>query len=73
MATHQCIKCLKKTNEDGALDATSSWVAPDSECTAPGGGAHSWNALAPGAPGGITWLILPCAISSILFHNFGHP
>ena len=41
MATHQCSKCLKKTHEDGNL-TSSVMVEPNSLCTAPGGGPHSW-------------------------------
>ena len=44
MATHQCKKCLKKTEENANL-SESAWVLPNSECTAPGGGAHDWNPI----------------------------
>ena len=45
MATHQCKKCLKKTNEDGNL-TSSAWVAPDSVCNAAGSvSTHDWNPL----------------------------
>ena len=41
--THQCCKCLKKSNENGVCGSTL--VLPDSVCMAPGGGPHTWIGL----------------------------
>jgi hypothetical protein len=40
MATHQCQKCLRRTNENGEI--AEPLVLATSECAAPGGGAHTW-------------------------------
>jgi hypothetical protein len=43
--SHQCNKCLKKTNDSGEQIIAANFVLPDSACLAPGGGAHTWNSI----------------------------
>jgi hypothetical protein len=47
MFTHQCKKCLKKTNENGLQIIDDNYVSPISTCLNAGGGSHSWIAWNP--------------------------
>ena len=48
MATHECSACLQETIQ-GATDVVGTLVLPNSVCTAPGGGRHSWARKTPPA------------------------
>ena len=41
MATHECSGCLQETIQ-GATEVDATLVLPNSICTAPGGGRHTW-------------------------------
>jgi hypothetical protein len=45
--THQCNKCLKKTNENGVQIMDDNYVSPISACLNLEGGSHTWIAWNP--------------------------